>query len=148
MRWMPSPQSPGICPFAAHCGYGELGEGGIPPRLLPATQLSLMLTSVIEPPARVPVARMPSPIAPLTVKPSIETCELLMVTPARQGATPGPVGPSWSHRNAVVAVPLIVASRPLRVSGEDTTTSSVYVPLPPTTVAHFGAAVTADWLVA
>ena len=32
--------------------------------LLPTTQLSLMLTSVIEPPASVPVARMPSPIAP------------------------------------------------------------------------------------
>src|ERR1019366_4253485 len=119
----------------------------MPPTLLPTTQFSLMLTSVIEPPFRVPVARMPSPIAPVTAKPSIETCELLMVTPARQGATPGPVGPSWSHRNAVVAVPLIVASRPLRVSGEDTTTSSVYVPLHTPTVAHFGAAFTADWIV-
>ena len=62
--------------------------------LFPATQLSVMLTSLIEPPASVPVARMPSPMAPVTVKPSTETCELLMVRPARQGATPGPVGPS------------------------------------------------------
>ena len=43
---------------------------------------------------------------------------------------------------------MMVASWPVSVSGEDTTTSSVYVPLHTTTVAHFGAAVTADWIVA
>ncbi len=94
MRWIPSPQSPGICPDAAHCGYGELGAGGIPPVLLPVTRLSVMRTSVIGPPARVPLARMPSPMAPVTVNPSTLTCEERTVRPARQGATPGPVGPS------------------------------------------------------
>src|SRR5580704_13785479 len=125
IRWIPSPQSPGICPLAAHCGYGEVGLGGIPPVLFPTTQLSVMLTSLIEPPASVPVARMPSPIAPVTVKPDTSTCELLMVTPARQGAAPGPMGPSWSHINVVVGLPLIVALRPSRLRGADTTTSSV-----------------------
>jgi|SRR5580700_10550974 hypothetical protein len=50
--------------------------------------------------------------------------------------------------NVVVGLPLIVALRPSRLRGADTTTSSVYVPLQTTTVAHFGAAVTADWIVA
>src|ERR1700680_2442443 len=45
-----------------------------------------------------------------------------------------------------VEVPMIVASRPSRWSGEDTTTSSVYVPLHTTTVAHFGDAFTAVWM--
>jgi hypothetical protein len=68
--------------------------GGIPPLLLLITRLSSMLTSVIEPPLSVPVARMPSPIASSTVNPSTLTWELRMVRPARQGANPGPFGPN------------------------------------------------------
>jgi hypothetical protein len=49
--------------------------------------------------------------------------------------------------NVVVGLPLIVALRPSRLRGADTTTSSVYVPLHTTTVARFGAAFTADWIV-
>src|SRR5665213_544327 len=41
----------------------------------------------------------------------------------------------------------MVASRPLRLSGADTTTSSMYVPLHTTTVAQAGAASTAAWMV-
>src|SRR3974390_2126343 len=39
IRWMPSPQSPGISPNALHSGYGEVLVGGMPPVLLPTTWL-------------------------------------------------------------------------------------------------------------
>ena len=44
----------------------------------------------MDPPASDPVARMPSPIAPVTVKPLTFTELDLMVTAARQGALPDP----------------------------------------------------------
>ena len=50
--------------------------------------------SLIEPPARDPVARMPSPMAPVTVNPLTFTSLDLIVIPARHGALPGPVAPS------------------------------------------------------
>src|SRR5690242_21592302 len=127
MRWMPSPQSPGISPCARHWGYGDVTDGGIPPVSLVTTLFPWMVTSQMDPYLREPVARIPSPIAPVTVKPVTVTWECLMVTAARQGAEPGPVGPSWSHIPLAVADPLIVASRPRRVNALATMTSSVYV---------------------
>ena len=97
----------------------------------------------MEPCSSEPVARIPSPIAPVTVKPVTVTCELLMVTAARHGAEPGPVGPSCSHMPLAVGVPLIVASRPRRVSAFATITSSAYVPRHTTTVLPRRAALTA-----
>src|SRR5579884_192099 len=123
---MPSPQSPGTSPTSTHSGYGELVVGGMPPRLLPSTRLPVICTSPIECPASEPVARIPSPSAPVTVSPSTATWLDLMVMPARHGAVPGPCGPSWT-------------------SGFATTTSSVYVPRQTTTLPPTGAASTAAW---
>src|ERR1700760_3700581 len=93
MRWMPSPQSPGTGPAGLHCGYGELGDWA-PPVSLPTTRLSVMDTLLIDTPVREPVVRMPSPLDLVTVNPLTFTQPDLMVMPARQGALPGPIGPS------------------------------------------------------
>jgi hypothetical protein len=53
-----------------------------------------MTTLLIDPPASDPVARIPSPIAPRTVNPVTSTELDWIVIPARQGALPGPPGPS------------------------------------------------------
>ena len=119
----------------------------MPPTLLPTTRLSRIVTWSIEPPVSDPVARIPSPSAPCTVNPLIETHELLIVTPARHGALPGPVGPSWSHICVVVGTPCMTASSPTSESGVETTTSSAYVPAHTTTVSPGCAASTADWIV-
>src|SRR3954471_5226449 len=138
---MPSPQSPGPSANSTHCGYGDVAVGGIPPVSLPTTRLPWMRTSLIECPASDPVARMPSPIAPVTVKPVTVTCEDLIVIAARHGAVPGPVGPSWSQSPLAVADPWMTAPCcPLSATACETITSSVYVPRHTTTVPFAGAA--------
>ena len=79
----------------------------------------------MAPPLSEPVARIPSPVAPWTVKSSIFTWLDLIVTAARHGALPGPLGPSWSHMPLAVVEPLITASLPTSVNGVETITSSV-----------------------
>ena len=56
---------------------------------MPVTWLSRMTTLLMEPPASDPVARIPSPIAPVTVNPLTCTQPDLIVIPARHGALPG-----------------------------------------------------------
>src|SRR6058998_1502645 len=109
MRWMPSPQSPGISPTSTHCGYGEVVDGGIPPVSLPTTRLPSIVTSLIEPPASEPVARIPSPWAPVTVRPCTLTCPDLIVMPARHGALPGPFGPNCSQLPLAIDDPWMTA---------------------------------------
>src|SRR5665213_988477 len=100
----------------------------MPPMLLPTTRLCSIVTWLMEPPASEPVARIPSPVAPVTVRPSILTWLDLIVIPARHGAIPGPLGPSCSQLPFAVEDPWITAPcRPLRVSDDEMMTSSVYV---------------------
>ena len=104
----------------------------MPPEL-PSTMLFSMVTSVrgvpvysCIPPITGPVtgagltARMPSPSAPVTVKPSTVTLEASMVMPL-YGFCPStaPIGAPLSP------LALMVADSPMSVSGVRTTTSSV-----------------------
>src|SRR5690242_2801453 len=147
MRWMPSPQSPGISPCGLHVGYGEPPIPGCPSVSLPMTRLPLITTWPIECPAREPVTRMPSPIAPVTVSPSTVTWSDLTVIPARHGALPGPENPFWSHIPLAVADPWTTAPFcPTSLSDVEMTTSSVYEPGQTTTEAPGGAASTAAWI--
>jgi hypothetical protein len=83
------------------------------------------VTWLIDPDSSEPVARIPSPVAPVTVNPPICTQLDLIVTPARHGALPRSLAPSCSQLPFADEVPWMVASMPRSVSGEETITSSV-----------------------